>query len=66
MKKSRIMTIVHIVLAALSIGAFSCPDVFGSLGYALAIDGIVAARGMCFVFALYNIGKAFSASLEEK
>ena len=66
MKKNRIMMIVYIVLAALSIGAFSRPDVFGSMGYALAIDGIVVARGMCFVFALYNIGKAFSAFLEEK
>ena len=66
MKKNRIMMIVHIVLAVLSICAFSRPGVFGSMGYALAIDGIVVARGMCFVFALYNVGKAFSTFFEEK
>ena len=66
MKKNRIMMIVHIVLAVLSISAFSRPDIFGSMGYALAIDGIVVARGMCFIFALYNVGKAFSAFWEEK
>ena len=66
MKKNRIMMIVYIILAILSISAFSHPDIFGSMGYSLAIDGIVAARGMCFVFALYNVGKAFSAFFEEK
>ena len=65
MKKSKVMMIVHIVLAVLSISAFSNPDFFGSRGYDLAIDGIVVARGMCFVFALYNVGKAFSSFFEE-
>ena len=66
MKKNKAMMIVYIILAILSISAFSHPDFFGSMGYALAIDGIVAARGMCFVFALYSVGKAFSAFFEEK
>ncbi len=64
MSKNKAMMIVHIVLAVLSFSAFSRPDLFGSMGYALAIDGIVVARGMCFVFALYNVGKAFSAFFE--
>lgn len=65
MKKNRAMMIVYIVLAVLSLGAFSRPALFGSMGYDLGIDGIVVARGMCFVFALYNVGKAFSAFFEE-
>ena len=60
------MMVVYILLAVLSIAAFSRPAFFGSMGYALAIDGIVVARGMCFVFALYCVGKAFSAFFEEK
>ena len=65
MKKNKAMMIVYIVLAAVSISAFSYPDLFGSRGYDLAIDGVVVARGMCFVFALYNVGKAFSFFFEE-
>ena len=65
MKKNKAMMIVYIVLAAVSISAFSNPDLFGSRGYDLAIDGVVVARGMCFVFALYNVGKAFSYFFEE-
>ena len=65
MKKNKAMMIVYIILAILSICAFSRPDFFGSMGYSLAIDGIVAARGMCLVFALYSIGKAFSSFFEE-
>ena len=64
MKKNKIMMIVHIVLAVLSFLAFNNPDLFASGGFALAIDGLVVARGMCFVFALYNVGKAFSAFFE--
>ena len=41
-------------------------EIFGSKGYDLAIDGIVVARGMCLVFTLYNVGKAFSAFFEGK
>lgn len=66
MKKNKSMMIVYIVLAVLSIGAFSYPDLFGSMGYDLATDGIVVARGMCFVFALYNVGKAFFSFFEEE
>ena len=66
MKKNKAIMIVYIILAALSIVAFSRPDLYGSMGYGLAIDGIVAARGMCLVFALYSVGKAFSAFFEGK
>ena len=66
MEKNKSMMIVYIVLAVLSITAFSHPEIFGSKGYDLAIDGIVVARGMCLVFALYNVGKAFSAFFEGK
>ena len=65
MKKNKAMMIVYIVLAAVSISAFSYPDFFGSMGYGLSMDGVVVARGMCFVFALYNVGKAFSSFFEE-
>ena len=64
-EKNKTMMIVYIILAILSISAFSHPDFFGSMGYSLAIDGIVAARGMCLVFALYSIGKAFSSFFED-
>ena len=64
MKKNRIMMIVYIMLAVLSFWAFNNPGLFATGGFALAIDGIVVARGMCFVFALYNVGKAFSAFFE--
>ena len=65
MKKNKAMMIVYIILAVVSISVFSYPDFFGSRGYDLASDGVVVARGMCFVFALYNVGKSFSSFFEE-
>ena len=64
MKKHQVMMIVHILMAAAAFYAFRTPDLFGSMGYDLAIDGIVVARGLCFIFALYNIGKAVSSGLD--
>ena len=58
MNKQRILAIVDVIAAVLCAYAFFVPTVFAMHGYALAIDGIVIARALCFVFGLYSIEQA--------
>ncbi len=43
----------YIIVAGISFYYFYVPTKFAEFGYDLAIDGIVTARGLCFVFTLY-------------
>ncbi len=63
MEKSKIMMIVHLVIAAISLYVFLVPNIFGSHGYSLAKDGIVVARGLCLIFSMYNVGQAIKSNL---
>lgn len=65
MSKNKVMMMVHIVIALICACVFLLPDFFLTGGYALAVDGVVVARAVCFVFGLYNAGQAVSRWVDE-
>ncbi len=65
MNRHKVMMVVHIVLALVSFYAFAVPDLFGFNGYTLAVDGVVVARELSFLFALYSAGQAVKEGLSK-
>lgn len=66
MSKKMILGMVEVVIIIISLYAFFTPSVLIPSGYILSLDGVVIARTMCLIFALYNIVKLSKIFLLEE
>lgn len=53
MNKSNIVT-AELIVIFISLYCFFRPTVLTAFGYGLSVDGVVIARTLCLLFALYN------------
>lgn len=56
MSKSNIVT-AKLIVIFISLYCFFRPTALTAFGYGLAVDGVVTARTLCLLFALYNFVK---------
>lgn len=65
MKKENGLMIMNLLIAIVCAYLTYSPNFFALGGYALAVDGIVIARALVFIYGLYCLEKAFRYFLSE-
>ena len=65
MKKEKGLMIMNLLIAIVCAYLTNFPNFFALGGYSHAVDGIVIARALIFIYGLYCLEKAFRYFLSE-